>query len=79
MPELYDKESGAPVGRISDAQLQFLIDQLEEESSTDRDYYINAATIEMFEAAAAEPALIELLRKALGDREAMDIAWGAPE
>ena len=58
MPKLYDKDTGAWLGTITEEQLQFLIDQLEEESSEDQDYYINEATLEIFEGAGADPALV---------------------
>ena len=41
MIHLKNKETGAPLGDITEEQLQFLVDQLEEESETDADYYIN--------------------------------------
>lgn len=75
MIELRDKDSGDAVGTISEQQLQFLVDQLEEESSEDRDYYINADTIEMFEEAGADRDLVAALRQALGGREEMEIRW----
>jgi hypothetical protein len=75
MVELRDKETGRIVGSISDEQLQFLIDQLEEESDTDTDYYIDDATLEMFAARSIDPKLLTLLRGALGDRECMEIEW----
>jgi hypothetical protein len=75
MPKLYDKDTGAWLGTITEEQLQFLIDQLEEESSEDQDYYINEATLEIFESAGADPALITMLRTALDDREEMEIRW----
>jgi hypothetical protein len=75
MIELRDKETGAFAGTITDAQLQFLIDQLEEEDSQDTDYYINQATIDMFEQEGADPQLLGTLRKALGKREDMEIQW----
>ncbi len=34
---LLDKSSGAPIGNVSDEDMQFLVDELEEESSRDRD------------------------------------------
>ena len=49
MPTLHEKESGQVIGRISESDIQFLIDQLEEESSDDRDYYIDEATVDMLE------------------------------
>lgn len=75
MIELRDKDSGDALGTISEQQLQFLVDQLEEESSEDRDYYINADTIEMFEEAGADRDLVAALRQALGGREEMEIRW----
>jgi len=75
MIQLYDKETGASLGTITEEQLQFLADQLEEESPEDRDYYINEPTLDAFEEAGAAPALLALLRKALGEREEMEIRW----
>lgn len=75
MARLIDVESGNLIGTISAAQLQFLIDQLEEEDSEDQDYYVDATTLDWFEEHGAEPALMTLLRGALGTREGMDIRW----
>jgi len=69
MIDIFDKETGASMGEISEAQLKFLNDQLEEESLDDRDYYINPATLDAFQAKGADPALLALLREALGARE----------
>ena len=49
--------------------------QLEEESLEDTDYYINPATLDMFEERGADAGLLTMLRNALGDREDMDIRW----
>jgi hypothetical protein len=49
--------------------LQFLIDELEEESATDQDYYIDAMTIDMLQQDGGEANLIALRRNALGARE----------
>jgi hypothetical protein len=76
MPTLHAKDSGQLIGRISDSDLQFLMDQLEEESSDDRDYYIDEATIEMLEEDGASAALVALLRSAVADHsEGLDIVW----
>ena len=75
MVQLTDKKTGASIGSITEEQFQFLVDQLEEESPTDDDYYINQATLDMFEGVDADPALVDLLRRALGSREDMDIKW----
>jgi len=64
---------------ITDEQLQFLIDHLEEESYDDQDYYLNQATIDMLARQGADPALVTLLREAVGDREGIDVVWtGTP-
>ena len=77
MIRLFDAESDAPLGTITEAQLEFLMDELEEESSTDRDYFINVETVDMLEEDGADPALLALLRDALSDREEMEIRWSA--
>ena len=75
MIHLHDKENGKALGTITDAQLQFLIAQLEEESRADQDYYINRDTLNLLEQAGAEAGLLALLRAAMGDREDMEIRW----
>lgn len=77
MIQLRDKETGRVLGSISEDQLQFLIDQLEEESADDTDYYLNRATLEMFEERGADADLLRILRDGLGDREEMEIEWSA--
>jgi len=75
MIQLRDKETGAFVGTITEAQLQFLMDQLEEESTEDKDYYINQAKLDLFEERGADADLLALLRQALGTREDIEIEW----
>ena len=75
MPYLKEKETGTVIGEISDEQLLFLIDHLEEESSTDRDYFLNQATVEMLKDAGADTSLVEMLSKALHNREGIEIEW----
>lgn len=43
MPTLIAADDGHSHGPISEAQLQFLVDQLVEESAADTDYYLTAA------------------------------------
>ncbi len=72
---LYDRGSGDSLGEITEDQLQFLIDLLEEESLGDQDYYIDGATVEWFEEEGAEAGVLSVLRKALADREDREIRW----
>jgi hypothetical protein len=76
--DVYDSASGAVIGQASEEQLRWLDEHLERESSTDEDYYIDTLTLEMLRDAKGDPALIDLLRRALGDREGMDIRWARP-
>jgi processive 1,2-diacylglycerol beta-glucosyltransferase len=75
MIRLHDQDNGAAIGDITERQLQFLVEQLEEESTTDRDYYVDAHTLDMFRDAGADPDLVELLERALGQREGITIRW----
>ncbi len=75
MIQIHDKDTGARIGTLTDEQLQFLIDQLEEESGEDQDYYINETTVDLFEENGADKALIALLREALNGRTEMEISW----
>ncbi len=75
MVKLYDDNTGGFIGSISDQDFAFMQGDLEEESLEDTNYYINQATVDMFEQQGADPALISLLRTALGNKEDMDIRW----
>lgn len=75
MIQIHDKDTGARIGTLTEEQLQFLIDQLEEESGEDQDYYINETTVDLFEENGADKALIALLREALNGRTEMEIRW----
>ena len=75
MIQLHDKDTGALVGTISEDNLQFMIDQLEEESGDDQDYYINETTVDNFEEAGADKALVDILRRALRGRTEMELRW----
>jgi processive 1,2-diacylglycerol beta-glucosyltransferase len=65
----------AKVAELSEEQLDVLIDNLEEEWQDDRDYYLNAAMIDMLQARGADSALLHILRTAMGNKEEVDILW----
>jgi len=75
MIELKNEETGESLGSITEAQLQFLIDHLEVESDEDRDYYLNRTTLDALAGKATDPGVIELLRRALGERGEIEIEW----
>jgi len=75
MINLFEKDTNKPLGQISEAQLQYLIDHLEEEGSEDQDYAVTPLLLEYFEGLGADPTLLSLLRDALGGREEIEIVW----
>ena len=75
MIRLLNKETGALLGAVSEGDLQLLVDQLEEEDSEDADYYVCADTIDLLESNGASADLLNLLRRALGDAEGIDVSW----
>ena len=75
MAKLTRIDTGVVIGEITDEQLDFLVEQLEEEHDEDRDYYIDQPTIELLADNDCDPELVAMLTKALGDDDSMDIAW----
>lgn len=75
MIDLFDQESGALLGSITETELQLLIDSLEEESEADQSYYIEAGTIDLLGDGRATDHLLHLLKAAIGTRDGVDIRW----
>lgn len=75
MIQLKDQDTGAVVGEITEGQLQFLVDQLEEEDAEDKDYWLNRDALELLGENGADPELLTLLRTAMGSRDEMTIVW----
>ena len=75
MINLREKGSDKPLGQISEEQLHYLIEHLEEEWLEDQDYAITPLLLQVFEEQGADPALVSLLRDALGGRDEMEIVW----
>ena len=63
------------VGELSEEQLDFLVDNLEEEWPEDRDYYINRQMLDLLKQRGADATLVHMLTQALGDRDEVDILW----
>ena len=75
MINLSEKDTNRSLGTITEVQLQFLIDQLEEEGTEDQDYAISNLLLDSFTAEGADPDLVSLLRSALGEQEEIEIVW----
>lgn len=74
MPHLYRADTGEPIGDIDERMLGQLIDALEEEDVADRDYFVDANTLEYLAGRGVDPALLAILRGVIGD-EGADIRW----
>ncbi|HEX5109789.1 MAG TPA: hypothetical protein VFV95_15160 [Vicinamibacterales bacterium] len=75
MIDIYDNATNQLLGSITEADLKVLTDALEEESSEDQDYFIDARTIDVIADGKATEHLVALLRRALGSRQSVDIRW----
>ena len=78
MIKVFNTKNNALLGTLTEDQLQFLADSLEEESLEDQDYAITAMTLAYFQELGADPALLDMLRQALGDEEELVIRWERP-
>jgi hypothetical protein len=75
MIDVYDDATNQLIGSITEADLQVLVDALEEESLDDHDYYIDAAKIDVEANGRASEHLLKVLRAALGEKEGVDVRW----
>jgi hypothetical protein len=75
MIDVYNNGTNQLLGSITEADLQVLVDALEEESTKDQDYFIDAPTIDLIADGRATEHLVSLLRAALGSAEGVDIRW----
>lgn len=76
MITLHNKDTGALIGKLSDKQLQDLIDLLVEESAEDQDYYIDSTTLDYLAEHGADEALLAMLRPHVPEgEEGIEIEW----
>lgn len=72
---LTEKDTGRTLGTISQEDFQLLVGHMEEESSTDQDYYVEHTAIDALEALGASAGFVALLRNAVGESEGIDVVW----
>jgi len=75
MTSLYLKPDGSKLADLIDNDLLCMQNVMEEESSTDRDYFIDLATVDMLKNAGATEGLLDALTKAIGESEGIDVEW----
>lgn len=72
---ILEKDTGYELTRISEEDLAVLVGHMEEESSTDQDYYVDPFSVDALERLGASAGFVETLRKAIGSSEGIDIVW----
>jgi len=77
MYALYVKADHRFIGDISDDELKFLVDNLEEESLEDTDYDLSRLTLEYLLGNGLSPRLAQMLDTALGDQDDVEIVYEA--
>lgn len=75
MVRLYDADTEAEIGQISEAQLDVMIEQLVEESLDEYSYNITSEAIASLESGGADAALVSILRRALGTRASLEVRY----
>jgi len=75
MIKLFDNENEKEIGLITEPQLEFLVEELADESLDEYTYNINPSVLAYLEGNGAEPQLVRLLRGALGSRASMELRY----
>ena len=75
MINLKNKDTGQKIGSITEAQLQYLIDELVEEHQKDQDYWLNRRQLEIFKEKGGDAALISMLESAMGSHDDIEVIW----
>ncbi|MGH8105856.1 MAG: hypothetical protein ACREO1_09975 [Arenimonas sp.] len=75
MTALYLKPGNQKLVELIDNDLLCMQNVMEEESSKDQDYFIDLATVDMLKNAGASEGLVNVLTKAIGESEGIDVEW----
>jgi hypothetical protein len=72
---LYIKDSQERLGTITAEQLDGLMELLEEEDTSDHDYYIDRDVLTFLEEEGADDAILALIRPHVSDDDGVEIEW----
>jgi hypothetical protein len=75
MIDLFNGDTNEMIGSITESELKTLQEALEMESPDDHDYFIDAATIDILGDGRATDHLLDLLRKAVGSGDGLEVRW----
>ena len=73
MIKLFDNDDDREIGQITEAQLDFLQEQLIEETLDSTTFSLGPATVDSLEMNGGDSEMIEVLRKAIGSRTSMEL------
>ena len=73
--QLIDIEHDNEIGIVTEDQVQFLIDNLEEEGFEDQDYYIDPESLSFLAENGCDKELLTMLADALEDRVNIDVRY----
>jgi len=72
-PDTYEREI---VGTLTEGQLDFLMENLEEEFEEDEEYFLDSDTVGYLKEQGADGKLVDILEKALaGTQDGVDIFY----
>ena len=72
---LIDLEHDQEIGIITEDQVQFLIENLEEGGIEDQDYFIDEETYDFLAEIGCEEELLEMLAEILDGKDSIDIRY----
>ena len=75
MYQLMDIEHDDEIGVVTEDQVQFLIDNLEEEGVEDQDYYIDSESLSFLAENGCDAELLTMLTEALEGRVNIDARY----
>jgi hypothetical protein len=75
MVRLFDSDTETPIGEITEAQLDFLQEELIEETIDVYTYNLSPAALDSLEMSGGDETLIVMLRKAMGTRSSMEVRY----
>jgi hypothetical protein len=75
MIRLFDNDNDLEIGAITEAQLDFLQEQLIEETLDSTTFALAPATVDGLAMNGGDPEMISLLRKAIGSRTSMELRY----
>ncbi|MEO7996713.1 MAG: hypothetical protein ABI852_04665 [Gemmatimonadaceae bacterium] len=74
--DLYNKDTNAPLGSITETELQHMRNSLEVESDRDTDFYIQKDTLGVLgNDGLATEHLLQILRDAVGTSDGLEVRW----